>query len=123
MCFGDHFIHLIWFPSFDPWVLVASKGLFFVYKEMLDGAAEVNSFEISQSLTDSNPAPQNASIPLSYPKGYSWAGSRSRWCTSKLKTDMLSKYKNALMEQYNVIEYVGIAADEQYRLERAKQAA
>ena len=52
------------------------------------------------------------------PKGYSWAGSRSRWCTSKLKTDMLSKYKNALMEQYNVIEYVGIAADEQYRLER-----
>lgn len=46
------------------------------------------------------------------PKGYSWAGSRSRWCTSKLKTDMLSKYKNALMEQYNVIEYVGIAADD-----------
>lgn len=51
-------------------------------------------------------------------KGYSWPGSRSRWCTSKLKTDMLSKYKNALIEQYNVIEYVGIAADEQYRLER-----
>lgn len=52
------------------------------------------------------------------PKGYSWAGSRSRWCTSKLKTDMLSKYKNSLKEQYNVIEYVGIASDEQYRLDR-----
>lgn len=57
------------------------------------------------------------------PKGYSWAGSRSRWCTSKLKTDMLSKYKNALMEQYNIIEYVGIAADEQYRLERESKTS
>lgn len=25
------------------------------------------------------------------PKGYSWAGSRSRWCTSKLKTELLKK--------------------------------
>lgn len=52
------------------------------------------------------------------PKGYSWAGSRSRWCTSKLKTELLKKYKQDLNEQYNVIEYVGLAADEQYRLER-----
>ncbi len=52
------------------------------------------------------------------PKGYSWAGNRSRWCTSKLKTDLLSKYKNELSSKYNVIEYVGIAADEEYRLKR-----
>ena len=26
------------------------------------------------------------------PKGYSWAGSNSRWCTSKLKTDLFKKY-------------------------------
>lgn len=57
------------------------------------------------------------------PKGYSWAGSRSRWCTSKLKTELLKKYKQDLNEQYNVIEYVGLAADEQYRLEREQQAA
>ena len=52
------------------------------------------------------------------PVGYSWAGSRSRWCTSKLKTELLRKYKQELEAEFNVIEYVGLAADEQYRLER-----
>ena len=52
------------------------------------------------------------------PKGYSWPGSRSRWCTSKLKTELLIKYKSEMNEKYDVIEYVGIASDEQYRLER-----
>lgn len=52
------------------------------------------------------------------PKGYSWAGNRSRWCTSKLKTELLRRYKQELQEKYTMIEYVGIAADEQYRLER-----
>lgn len=52
------------------------------------------------------------------PIGYSWPGSRSRWCTSKLKTDLLRKYKQELEAKYNVIEYVGLASDEQYRLER-----
>lgn len=52
------------------------------------------------------------------PKGYSWPGSRSRWCTSKLKTDVIKKYKKELNNKYNVVEYVGIAADEKYRLIR-----
>lgn len=52
------------------------------------------------------------------PKGYSWAGSRSRWCTSKLKTELLKKYKQEMNDKYDVIEYVGLAVDEQYRLER-----
>ena len=52
------------------------------------------------------------------PKGYSWPGSKSRWCTSKLKQDLLVKYKTDLKEKYEVIEYVGIASDEQYRLDR-----
>lgn len=52
------------------------------------------------------------------PKGYSWPGSRSRWCTSKLKTDIIKKYKQEMNDKYDVIEYVGIAVDEQYRLER-----
>lgn len=52
------------------------------------------------------------------PVGYSWAGSRSRWCTSKLKTELLRKYKQELEAEFNVIEYVGLASDEQYRLEK-----
>lgn len=51
-------------------------------------------------------------------KGYSWAGTRSRWCTSKLKLDMISNYLKSLHEQFNVIQCVGLAADEEYRLER-----
>lgn len=26
------------------------------------------------------------------PQGYSWAGSKLRWCTSKLKVDLINKY-------------------------------
>lgn len=55
------------------------------------------------------------------PKGYSWAGSRSRWCTSKLKTELLKKYKQKMNDKYDVIEYVGLAVDEQYRLERERE--
>ena len=64
-----------------------------------------------------HPVKRHKPIPGN-PKGYSWAGSRSRWCTSKLKQDLLSKFKNELQSKYDVIEYVGIAVDEQYRLER-----
>ena len=55
---------------------------------------------------------------LGNPKGYSWAGSKTRWCTSKLKQDLIYKYKTDLNKKYDVIEYVGIASDEKYRLER-----
>lgn len=51
-------------------------------------------------------------------KGLSWAGSRSRWCTSKLKIDIVNRYFADLRKQYNVIQCLGIAADEGYRLER-----
>lgn len=51
--------------------------------------------------------------------GLSWAGPRMRWCTSKLKTDVISKYFRELCATHNVIQCIGIAADEEYRLERA----
>ena len=51
-------------------------------------------------------------------KGYSWAGPLQRWCTSKLKTDVIRKYLSDLNEKYEVIQFIGIAVDEQYRLER-----
>lgn len=52
------------------------------------------------------------------PKGFSWAGTRTRWCTNKLKTEVIRKYKRDLSNKYEIIEYVGLAYDEQYRLAR-----
>ena len=51
-------------------------------------------------------------------KGYGWAGPKMRWCTNRLKTQPREKYLRELRKKYNVIEYVGLAADEQYRLKR-----
>ena len=51
-------------------------------------------------------------------KGYGWAGPKMRWCTEKLKTQPRERYLSKLRETYDIIEYVGIAADEEYRLNR-----
>lgn len=50
--------------------------------------------------------------------GYSWPGPRSRWCTRGLKVDIIDRYLRQLREHYEVIQYIGIAADEPERLER-----
>jgi len=47
--------------------------------------------------------------------GYSWAGAQSRWCSQLLKISIIDKYIKSLGD---VIQYVGIAADETKRLER-----
>lgn len=47
--------------------------------------------------------------------GYSWADSRTRWCSQLLKIQIIDKYIKSLGD---VIQYIGIAADETYRLER-----
>lgn len=52
------------------------------------------------------------------PKGCSWARSRLRWCTGKLKMNIVDKYKHEMNDKYKVIEYVGLAVDEQDRLKR-----
>lgn len=54
-------------------------------------------------------------VPL---QGYGWAGSRSRWCTNKLKQDVIAKHFRELDKIYDVIHLIGIAVDEQYRLDR-----
>lgn len=54
-------------------------------------------------------------------KGKSWAGPKTRWCTKHLKTELIEKYVRQLREKYDVIQYIGIAADEGYRLERSQQ--
>src|SRR5574344_2123609 len=62
-----------------------------------------------------------AQLTLRYgfqPKGYGWSGPRMRWCTEKLKNQPREQFLRVFRKKYNVIEYVGIAADEEYRLKR-----
>lgn len=51
--------------------------------------------------------------------GSGWPTFRMRWCTGELKKDVIKKYLKNLNKQYNVIQCVGLAADEKYRLDRA----
>lgn len=48
--------------------------------------------------------------------GYSWPDMRIRWCTHELKDKPREKFFRDLRKKYNIIEYVGIAADESHRL-------
>ena len=50
--------------------------------------------------------------------GFSWPGPKMRWCTDRLKTRPRTKFLREYRNEYNIIEYVGIAADEEYRLRR-----
>jgi 3'-phosphoadenosine 5'-phosphosulfate sulfotransferase (PAPS reductase)/FAD synthetase len=51
-------------------------------------------------------------------RGYDWSGPLNRWCTKELKTIPREKFLRELQEHYDIIEYVGLAADEGYRFER-----
>lgn len=62
--------------------------------------------------------PKRKNPRLAGAKGLSWAGSRARWCTARLKVWIINKYFKNLRSQYNVIQCIGLAADERYRLER-----
>lgn len=56
-------------------------------------------------------------------QGYGWPGPRTRWCTGTLKIDVLRKYARDLRNEYSVVWYIGLAADETARLERNHNAA
>lgn len=51
--------------------------------------------------------------------GYSWPDARSRWCTAALKIQVISRYIRMLEKDFTVYEMVGLAADEQKRIEKA----
>lgn len=44
--------------------------------------------------------------------GLSWPGPRNRWCTTILKTRIINHYLRNLSKEYELIQYIGIAADE-----------
>lgn len=48
-------------------------------------------------------------------KGYGYPAVFSRWCTRLLKTDVIDRFFRELRKEYEIIEYVGIAADEPRR--------
>lgn len=50
--------------------------------------------------------------------GYGMPGRKFRWCTSRLKNDPRKKHIRALSEKCDVVQYVGLAADETERLAR-----
>lgn len=51
------------------------------------------------------------------PPGFSWATPFVRWCTDKLKGKVVDRYLRDLRGKYELVQYVGIAADELDRLE------
>lgn len=50
--------------------------------------------------------------------GYGWSSHKIRWCTKFLKLEIIKNYLKPLRDKYEVIQYVGIAADEDYRMGR-----
>ncbi|MCK9479288.1 MAG: phosphoadenosine phosphosulfate reductase family protein [Firmicutes bacterium] len=52
--------------------------------------------------------------------GYGWAGPKMRWCTSVLKDIPRERFLRSLRKEHKIIEYIGIAADETYRLLRKR---
>ena len=48
--------------------------------------------------------------------GMSWGGPYNRWCTAMLKTRVIAKFLKQLKRQYEIVEYIGIAADEPKRI-------
>ena len=50
--------------------------------------------------------------------GWDWPNFKVRWCTGVLKFEPVKKFFRNLKERYDVLEYIGIAADETKRINR-----
>lgn len=50
--------------------------------------------------------------------GYGWATPRNRWCTSTMKQWIVQRHLKEIAKAKDIVQCVGIAADEGYRLER-----
>jgi len=61
-------------------------------------------------------SPERKNPALSKYRGLSWPGPKSRWCTGRLKHRVIEAYLRELKQEYHLIQYVGIAADEEERI-------
>ena len=61
-------------------------------------------------------SPKRKNPVLADKKGFSWAGPRNRWCTAVLKTRLIDRFLKELETEYEVVQYIGIAADESRRV-------
>lgn len=52
-------------------------------------------------------------------KGKQWPTARIRWCTGEMKQKVIARYFKELQSHYTVVQLIGLAADEEYRLHRA----
>ncbi len=60
--------------------------------------------------------PKRKNPDLADKEGFSWAGPRNRWCTAVLKTRVIEQYLSVLKKEYEIVQYIGIAADEPKRI-------
>ena len=61
-------------------------------------------------------SPKRSNPKLEQYKGFSWPGPRNRWCTAMLKTRIIAQYLRELSQEYTLVQYIGIAADEPKRI-------
>ena len=61
-------------------------------------------------------APPRKNPALEGLSGLSWPGPQCRWCTARLKTRIIDRYLRELKKEFEVVQYIGIAADEQERV-------
>lgn len=59
--------------------------------------------------------PKRRNSELEGMSGLSWPGPQKRWCTSTLKVQVINRYLAKLREDYDIVQYIGIAVDEQQR--------
>ena len=61
-------------------------------------------------------SPQRRNPSLSGLRGLSWPDPKRRWCTGQLKHRVIDAYLKELKQEYHIVQYVGIAADEAHRV-------
>ena len=62
--------------------------------------------------------PKRKNPKLEGKRGRSWPTPKARWCTCWLKAEVIDGYLKKLKSQFNVIQLIGLAADETNRLEK-----
>ncbi|MCM1159519.1 MAG: phosphoadenosine phosphosulfate reductase family protein [Clostridium sp.] len=67
-------------------------------------------------LLEYTPKRRDANHPLAGNRGLGWADARMRWCTSILKTRLIDRYLKEMRKEYEIVQYIGIAADEEKRI-------